>query len=1043
MSAIILTKPETGKIAYTKYTAGTTYRVDFPVDDVRVQRADDGVSLEFPDAAKIVLAGYTPEEGEATFEADGKMLDAEKFLTTLDENLPEPAMGPENQQTPPKPADDGGHYNQYDVSALLTGIDHLWGLDIGFDSAVPEDRIRLADPAPDSGQTEYGHIYSAIPAPNEPISPEAPQTPETRPEHPVVADPVVPQPEPDFPEPDPEPEFPEPDFPEPEPDPFEPEPVIPGPKPKPEPDPVVPEPQKPEASNIPVREDGIEKGDSVPVTIPGYEIVEVVENGGKGTLDKDPETGEWKYTLKEPSDHPDPGQDVLPDGDKVVIKVRDPKGNEFEIEQKFDIVDDTPETSDDHQKVVSGDPEGVGGQIIVDFGADNDPEKTDVKISINGKDYKPGDEIRGDHGVLTITPDGKYEYKADPKGLDDPEASTDEFSVTVKDADGDEAEGKITIDVIKPTGPDPDTVLVDESLLPEGGARAGVEVPGYEILGVITNGSQGELAQDGDSWIYTLGQKQDHSAQGKDVKEGVDTVTLLVRDANGNEYAVERTINVIDDIPEAAINGGGTVMSGDPAGISGTIDIDWGVDNGASKKLFVSFGGKEKLLDFTHAERYGINSEHGLLVIEKDGAWTYEAKPLGVGQDSAQDGFSIKVIDSDGDIASPKTWAEAWLKENPDKTPDDVPPSPYETTINIVKPSGQENPENVTVSEKGLPETNPDVPVTPPAGYEIVEVKTPGDNGTLEKDPKTGEWKYVLKTPEDHPEPGEDTVKDGDTVVIIVKDPQGNEYEIEQKVNIIDDTPEVGNDHKEVISGDPAGVSGEVDIDFGADNDPEKTDVTITVNGADYKPGDEIRGEQGTLIVTPDGNYTYKADPKGLDDPDESTDEFTVTVKDADGDEAEGKIIIDVKKPDGPDPDSVLVDESLLPDGNAKAGVEIPGYTILEVLANGSQGTLTQEGDSWIYTLSEKQDHSSQGKDIKTGVDSVTLKVRDANGNEYSVVRTVNVQDDVPEASISGGGEVLSGNEISGAITIDWGVDNDATKKLFVTINGEETEISG
>ena len=195
-------------------------------------------------------------------------------------------------------------------------------------------------------------------------------------------------------------------------------------------------------------------------------------------------------------------------------------------------------------------------------------------------------------------------------------------------------------------------------------------------------------------------------------------------------------------------------------------------------------------------------------------------------------------------------------------------------------------------------------------GYSIVSAKN-GTHGVVAQNPdNTGQWYYTLREAIDSGDvQGPNIVEDADSVRVSVKDAQGNTFEIDTPVNVVDDVPVLdlgGKDDQFIQVESGAAISqpaGSVNYNFGADKGPGKS-LTVSVGQRQYditgitEAGSaEIRGEFGTLTVFADGSYVCQARPNVQNT---AQDSFVIRITDADGDSKDVRLDISVTPAQGP-----------------------------------------------------------------------------------------------------------------------------------------------
>ncbi|MFT0852039.1 hypothetical protein VRY85_14865, partial [Achromobacter sp. F4_2707] len=144
----------------------------------------------------------------------------------------------------------------------------------------------------------------------------------------------------------------------------------------------------------------------------------------------------------------------------------------------------------------------------------------------------------------------------------------------------------------------------------------------------------------------------------------------------------------------------------------------------------------------------------------------------------------------------------------------------------------------VTVNESGLVDGDPKAGgefalVTIPTGFEFAGVVTQGTYGEVRD--VDGQLTYVLTSTHTHTGTGTDEAANADTVTLLVKDAVGNTFEVEMKVNIVDDIPTLDiGDPLSVVAGNStdATAAGSFTFDFGADADGGAK--SFTLNGAAF-----------------------------------------------------------------------------------------------------------------------------------------------------------------------------------------------------------------
>ena len=551
--------------------------------------------------------------------------------------------------------------------------------------------------------------------------------------------------------------------------------------------------------------------------------------------------------------------------------------------------------------------------------------RTDDFASNRFDNYNPVTQLEGKYGVLTIDPDtGDYSYRLYGRGEGHDDAwqlvqnlgkdgvLTDEvFHIGVKDAHNafDITDIHITVNGIESPSVDPveGSLVVSEAGLnnPADGSETVVLklADGYEIVeptdGQYGQGEYGKLVRNAQGqWEYRLdkayGHAPDHNSAS--TAEGADSITIQVKGPNGQIQDVTVKVDIVDDVPTASVsdNIDNTVVAGHDSTDGGKLDFGFGADNGEGKQLTVSVG--ERTVDITDIASKGscdIAGQYGTLSLHADGTYTYHANPnIRQGQDS----FSISIRDADGDTAQSKI------------------------DVNVVSAAGPDGGRiaHVTVSESGLNDvanTSETATIRAPDGYTIVSVEQQDVHspGTVSQDSE-GNWHYTLNAAIDSGQAqGANTVEGADTVRMIVQDEFGNQFQINVKVDIVDDVPHIDvAENGSILTGGQRIYDGSLTIDYGADahsGEQGGADIRVQVAGSDFCGtfrvnadgsfiNDSVDLMMGTNVIGKlelaagkDGHYEYKFIPASGHENDQVN--IELSVRDNDGDTTIGTIVID------------------------------------------------------------------------------------------------------------------------------------------------------
>lgn len=215
--------------------------------------------------------------------------------------------------------------------------------------------------------------------------------------------------------------------------------------------------------------------------------------------------------------------------------------------------------------------------------------------------------------------------------------------IPVRDEDG----------VIVPPSPAPEipeTVRLTTLAREDGEDESVLAIPpGYRLVEVVENGLYGHVEQGEDGeWRYVLTEKVDSGdIQGKNVVEGKDTVIVLLETPDGTLIETPLAVDIMDDMPEMDVPGDFTVdfnENGEGEGFR----FDFGADDGPGRKITVETGGKTVTIEDPE-EPFTVKGEHGTLIVQPDGSYTYipdDGKP---NDHDVTDRFSFMITDADND----------------------------------------------------------------------------------------------------------------------------------------------------------------------------------------------------------------------------------------------------------------------------------------------------------------------------------------------------------------------------------------------------------
>ena len=536
MADIRLAKPAAGTTQTVPSAPDGRFIFDFPADAATLTRNGDDLVLTFEDGAAIQLQGfyttYSKEE-MPSFQVDGVEISGQDFFAALDEDLM-PAAGPASGSSAAR----GGRYNEYGGSDLLDGLDHLGRLDIGFDGGT-QLATDTVEPSPYS---EVDHGVTVTPS-----------TPGTDPD-----DPSIPVQGEDFP-------------------------------------PTMPH------DVLQVDESALDGGSgggsataagSMRVSAPdGVAIITiggvvVWQNGAltgnpvltdEGHLDVTGFDGTnltYTYTLTgSTQEHAklNAGGENDAIAHEMAVVVTDRDGDSGSAVIRVEITDDVPTIESFKKTVTEGDADPIVGNALEGAVAGAD--------GANFAWTNPGQQ--GQFGKITLNADGTYSYtldnnNAEVKALTGGQRLTEEFTYTYTDADGDVAEGKVTITI---NGVDngvevgSGTLTVYEAGLNDGSTPGGGNTPTTASGSLHINAPDGVATiAIGEVTVFENGTLTSSNTISTD--EGVLTVTGF--DAATGELTFTYTLN--DNTLEHGLDGMDTHVSHDFA-VTVT-DVDGSRDTG-------------------------------------------------------------------------------------------------------------------------------------------------------------------------------------------------------------------------------------------------------------------------------------------------------------------------------------------------------------------------------------------------------------------------------------------------------------------------------
>lgn len=878
MADIVLSRPAAQARQTVSVGADDRFVFDFPTGEATLSRDGDNLVLRFEDGGSLELTDfYTTynKENIPDFVVDGTEISGADFFTAMNEPDLMPAAGPAAGAQP-----GGARYHQYADSALMDGINHLNGLDIGWETDVERPWNEGAYGGDDRGGE--GGVPADV---NNPVT--------VTPTRPGTLDPGV-------------------------------EPV--------------PTPGQDDGANnlvgvgrdvLGVREVDLRDGGTASVqgsmtisapdgvasiTIGG---VTVWENGalvpgavvptdeGRLTVDGfNPATGEltYTYTLTDSTgEHGQPGNDKIAHNLQVVVT--DTDGDTGSAVISVVIEDDVPEAANDAATVAEG--ETVAGNVLRNdtHGADgegrfaggaavrwNVPEGATEGTGTNGHYY----EVTVDGmGTAKLYDNGDYAFTAanDIAGLEEAgrTATLPPFGYTIVDADGDTSSAILNITIganpnpaidHNPTDPDPVTpggehpadfgpengngvIIVDEAAL-NGGADGGRGdrdhgAAGEGSFNVNLHGEGGTITV-GDGYVITVdanGAVMDFTDNTNGAGMSVNGVIVTLKAGGVTWNAGEGKVQIGYEYTLAGQqqhgNGAdsGLVDSVRDDALSGTISIAVKDDTGETATGVINVtvhddGPQVTVADQTAHIAFGAdnldNGTLGVVVTDADGkelfAWTR----------AELDGWKVGELKTAGGITATKTaggFAFATTKDGDTQT----------LTVKATDSDGDVAEQTVDVSKPGIEPNEPVNPGDPthpgaPVASIVVDEGTQPQHGGTEAHAKTGTGSFKVDL-------------NGETENCSIK---------------------IGED------------ANSVEITFDADGNPVLPNGVVTSNGVQISVTGVTQNADGGWTVT----YSYNLDgnQRHVDANGKPVDtlqsDINITVTDTSGDKAHGSIHVEV-----------------------------------------------------------------------------------------------------------------------------------------------------
>ena len=384
------------------------------------------------------------------------------------------------------------------------------------------------------------------------------------------------------------------------------------------------------------------------------------------------------------------------------------------------IVDDTPTANADSNEITEdAAPNAVSGNVMT-TGSGQDTLSADATrvtgavagIGMPGSNVASGTTsasgttIVGVYGSIRIGSDGSYSYtldntKASVQALNAGESTTETFTYTITDADGDPSTTTLTItirgtdDGVALTVPDTNAGVTGNASVPENGtltgqtftisasdgldATAALTIAGTPVTkaalensvtsNVTINTPEGVLTITGYNPVTGVvtysydpsGTRKDHTGG-----EVLDTISIVVKDDNGDTQPGNLVINIVDTAPLARPDTNTVTEDTAPNPVAGNVITTGGGADTLGADATVVTGimagsgtpGNNVASGTTSSNGASVNGTYGTLVQGADGSYSYtldNARPAvqALARNQAvSESFTYTITDADGDPSS-------------------------------------------------------------------------------------------------------------------------------------------------------------------------------------------------------------------------------------------------------------------------------------------------------------------------------------------------------------------------------------------------------
>ncbi|WP_253860404.1 retention module-containing protein [Aeromonas sp. CU5] len=814
-------------------------------------------------------------------------------------------------------------------------------------------------------------------------------------------------------------------------------------------------------------------------------------------------TVSYSYTLSATIDNDSKeGATLTAFDDSVTITVNGVGGTSASDQLVVRIVDDMPSAINDEGGSVTEDVAGsLSGNVLGNDVSGADSPAVFVGWSATGHDNSAAVSALATYGTFTQNPTtGAWSFaldnsKAATQGLTAESALSYDVWYTMKDADGDESIAKLTISikgaddnasVVTAAASGPDHQVFEAGLNPGGSnAEAATETTTGSfavsasdgILSVVIGGTSYTLAQlqgfngsqtvnTGEgvlallgysgtassgtvSYSYTLSATIDNdSKEGATLTAFDDSVTITVNGVGGTSASDQLVVRIVDDMPSAINDEGGSVTEDVAGSLSGNV-LGNDVSGADSPAVFVGWSatGHDNSAAVSALATYGTFTQN-----PTTGAWSFaldnsKAATQGLTAESALSydvWYTMK--DADGDESIAKLTISIKGADDNASVVTAAASGPDHQVFEAGLNPGGSNAEAATETTTGsfAVSASDGILSVVIGGTSYTLAQLQGFNGS--QTVNTGEgvlallgysgtassgtvsYSYTLSaTIDNDSKEGATLTAFDDSVTITVNGVGGTSASDQLVVRISDDAPIANNDADSAVEGVFTPVTGNVITGLGTTGgaggagadvkgaDDAAVSQVVGFNGStDSNPsgGFTVTGQYGNLTMGLDGEYSYTLTAASV--PVGATDVFTYTLKDGDNDTAPATLTINIGQ-DTRTPvltiGNATVDEEGLPvrgsepAGSAAAGdseiftgsftVNTQGENLTGLTIGGQVYNLVSGGSQTLID-------NAQGALVVTGVTG-------PSGGLYTVNYTYTLKDNVLTHSVQGDDDAVNG----------------------------------